>query len=293
VPRIEVKAFVDRTTATIADRITYTISALYVPDIQITMPEVGSQIAGLRIVDFGEEGPGAVDNRLEFTKWYRLQADIAGTYIIPSMGVAYTDKDAGARELKTPQIFIQVTSALAAAGNEGRQDIIDIKPLEQPRRDLRPFVIGGAAVLVVALAAAGALVYVRRRRKLPAGPPTPAHVLALEAFERLQQERLIERGVVHEHYFRLSDIFRRYLENRFNVPAVEQTTQELLPEISKLPGVSPAVLAKARNFLVHADLVKFAKHAPAAEEIAACHTEVLDVIQETKQEERPEAAPAQ
>ena len=92
-PLIEVNAQTDRTTATLAQPIIYTLSALYDPVIKVQLPEVGSQIAGLRIVDFGEEGPKEIDHYLEFKKWYKLRADIVGTYIIPSMIVSFKDKD--------------------------------------------------------------------------------------------------------------------------------------------------------------------------------------------------------
>ncbi|MFC1592364.1 hypothetical protein ACFL43_07550, partial [Thermodesulfobacteriota bacterium] len=128
IPRVEVKAATDRTTATIADQITYTLSAVYAPDVKITMPEVGAKIAGLRIVDFGEDGPRQVDSRMEYRKWYRLQADIAGAYIIPSMTVSYVDGDGGKQELQAPQIFLEVKSTLTDEEGERMEDIVDIKP---------------------------------------------------------------------------------------------------------------------------------------------------------------------
>ena len=63
IPTIEVQAKTDRTTATIADPIVFTISALYAPGIKVQIPEIGSQLAGLRITDFGEEGPVEIDTR--------------------------------------------------------------------------------------------------------------------------------------------------------------------------------------------------------------------------------------
>ena len=100
-------------------------------------------------------------------------------------------------------------------------------------------------------------------------------------------ERLVEKGVVREHYFRLSDIIRRYIENRFSIPAVEQTTQELLPGIMRLAGMNDAAKSGMQEFLQHSDMVKFAKYLPGQEEIESSEQKVVRIIQETKKEEAP------
>jgi len=220
-PPVEITAQTDRTTATIAETITFTLSALYGRGSSVQLPEVGTQIAGLRIVDFGEDGPREIDNRLEYKKWYKLQADIVGSYIIPSMTASYTVPDNSTRrELKTPQIFIQVKSTLTNEKGETATDILDIKPQQEVARDLRPWIIGGSAAAVLAAALAGLLWYLRRRKKQQLEVRKAAHEIAFEELAKLKQQQLVERGIVREHYFRLSDIFRRYIENRFSIPAV-------------------------------------------------------------------------
>ncbi len=281
---VEVTAHTDRTTATLADDITFTLTVCYENELHVRFPEIGSQIAGLRIVDFGEEGPREVDNRQEFKKWYRLRSDITGAFIIPSMAVTYTDTDTSEKEIKTPQIFIEIKSAINAEDGEALQDILDIKPLQEVKRDLTPYIIGGSACIVLITIAIGILLYINKRTKRAQEPPKPAHVLAFEELEKLQKEHLIEKGGVREHYFRLSDIFRRYIENRFYIPAVEQTTQELLPELTNRRDIDDATKKTSRDFLVHSDLIKFAKHKPSGEEIDGSYQHVVKVINTTKEE---------
>jgi hypothetical protein len=111
-----------------------------------------------------------------------------------------------------------------------------------------------------------------------------------EELEKLKGEHLIEKGIVREHYFRLSDIFRRYIENRFAIPAVEQTTQELLPEIMGLDAMHASAKSEVREFLHHSDMVKFAKYLPARDEVDANEQKVVRIIEETKiQEILPQA----
>ena len=62
-PPVEAKTEVDKTTATTGDLIRYTLSAHSDPQIEVEIPEMGSQIAGFRIVDMGESDPAERDGR--------------------------------------------------------------------------------------------------------------------------------------------------------------------------------------------------------------------------------------
>lgn len=263
-PPVVVSAETDRTTATVRDPITYTLTLHHDPGVIVRLPEVGTRIAGLRIVDIGGSGPEPVDTVVRLKKWYRLRADLAGTYIIPSLTIPCTLADGTPLELKTPQIFLQVTAARGPAPEADMQDIRDIKPLQQARRDMRPWFAGAAIGIGVLALAAAVLLYVRARRRRQSAPPVPAHEQALAELDRLAQERLFETGGFQEHYFRLSEILRRYLENRFHVPAVEQTTQELLPALAAVPALARRDLERCRTFLERADLIKFARSTPSA-----------------------------
>jgi hypothetical protein len=278
---IVVSAQTDRTIAALDETIRFTLSVTCPQHVQLHMPEIGSLIAGLRIVDFGEIGPRLVDNSLVFEKWFDLRADLSGVYILPAMTVRAVDHDE-TREITTPQIFIKVGAHSVRADNETMQDIIDIKPPAALPRDPRLFVMAGVIAVVLFLVGLAAGLYVRRSRAAALVPQKPAHVLAYEQLEQLERERLVERGIVHTHYVRLSDIFRQYLQNRFAISAVEQTTQELLRSIKGLSDLSVAGKKNTRDFLLQADLVKFAKYRPEKQNIVFNQQQVRDIIDQTR-----------
>ena len=64
IPSVKVIAKTDRTNATVSQSIVYTISVQYLSEIKVTLPEAGAKIAGLRITDFGENGPLERDGQL-------------------------------------------------------------------------------------------------------------------------------------------------------------------------------------------------------------------------------------
>lgn len=108
----------------------------------------------------------------------------------------------------------------------------------------------------------------RRRRKpaaeriLPYEPSVPPEQAALRALGDLEREALPARGLVKEHYARLSLILRAYLERRFSVPAVESTTEEIRRRWRPEPSLPRDDVDEALTLFEEADLVKFARFDP-------------------------------
>lgn len=164
---------------------------------------------------------------------------------------------------------------------ETMQDILDIKgPLALPPL-WWPWLL---ATLLILLAGLLAWWLWRRRRPRPLPAPPSPHELALHDLEALERESdLADR----EFYYRLSALLRGYLEARFRLPALEMTTEELLPRLEAL-----AIPAESRQntarLLRRADPVKYAgRAAPAAmraQDLDTARALVLATRLEQKQE---------
>jgi hypothetical protein len=286
-PPVEVRAEVDRAVATTGDLIRYAISVDSDPAIEPHIPEVGSEIADLTIVDSGQEGPREVDRRRLVERWYQLRADLVGSYIIPPVTVSYTEKGGEERKLKTSQIFVEVKSVMR--DGEMAQDIRGIKSPVPIPRDYTFYLTVAGLVVLVSLMAAGALWFYGHRRKGEwAPPPIPSHELALKELDQLKRDDLIAKGIMREYYFRLSEIFRRYLERRYRFPAVERTTDEIAPDLIRLPTCGEETKVNARHLLEHADLVKFARLVPPREDAEREYTCAVEFVRETSETEGSE-----
>src|SRR5439155_17177966 len=117
--------------------------------------------------------------------------------------------------------------SLIAGLKEPPKDILPIKDPMPPPAPASPglWKAALAAAGILALAAAG-LYWGSRRRKL-GPPPEPAHVVALRRRQELGHRELESPDSVEPFYVALSEILRRYLEGRFGLPVMEQTTQEI------------------------------------------------------------------
>ncbi len=93
----------------------------------------------------------------------------------------------------------------------------------------------------------------------------PAHVIALRELAELKQDGLWQRGNIKGYYSRLTTILRTYIELRFKTQALEETTDQIIRDLKAL-DIDPMVVARFGTMLRLADLAKFAKAKPLADE---------------------------
>ena len=111
---------------------------------------------------------------------------------------------------------------------------------------------------------------------------TPAHILALNSLKKLENKKLIDKKDIKEYYSSISEIIRRYIENRFNFPALELTTYEILNIITAVIKKEESITLK--NILEISDLVKFAKKIPDQIENVKNLNLATDFVKKTKKE---------
>lgn len=95
----------------------------------------------------------------------------------------------------------------------------------------------------------------------PSPPAIPAHERAMQQLAVLGQQKLWKQGRLEQFYTELSMIMREYLEKRFNVPALESTTREILPMLKKT-NFPPNLTGSLHEILQEADMAKFAQNPP-------------------------------
>ena len=214
---------------------------------------------------------------------------MAGAYTIPGVAVEYRVPGKPKAMLRCAALFVQIESMVG--GDDS--DIRDIQePLSVASRYTKYYLWGGLAAIVLIVAAALGVVYYRRRVKslLAGPPPVPAHELAYAELEHLLKLDLIAAGKTKEFYYRLSNIVRHYIENRFRLMAPERTTEEFLVEMSRSHALSDSHKGLIAEFLDHCDLVKYAKFAPTEAQIKATCDSAMHFIDETKETASASAA---
>ena len=92
------------------------------------------------------------------------------------------------------------------------------------------------------------------------------HVVAMEALEALGEKKLWQNGFHKQYYTELTDILRLYIHGRFGIPAMEQTSEQILASLRGVDDVSKSCMQNLRQIFSESDLVKFAKYLPIADD---------------------------
>lgn len=209
----------------------------------------------------------------------------SGFYAIPPFKFELNE---GKDSLFTNPLFLEVHT-LPVDTLEGKYK--DIKePFDEPFnwRWYLPVVLWGlAAILAVQIIVLIVLRLTRKNKKQEDVKPkevVPAHILALSALEKIQKEAVWREGKVKEYYSELSDTIRLYIEQRFELPALESTTDEIMKAF-RSRVVDSESKERLEQLLRLSDLVKFAKMNPLESEFEISLKNAFDFVNGTKRED--------
>lgn len=167
--------------------------------------------------------------------------------------------------------------------------IFDIKqPLSEPfsiKDWLKDNWIWLAAILAVLIGVFFLVKYLRREKPVVVEekivPKVPVHEIALEKLKQLNKQQLWQNGKVKTYHSEVSEILREYIEDRYKVNALEETTSEIMYGL-RLHQVPEDLKLKLSQTLTLADLVKFAKEQPLANENENSLTNAIEFVEATK-----------
>lgn len=240
----------------------------YVFDFPALPEVVGLDLARRRIDDPRPAATSGLIWSQTITSVARLSGDIE----LPSIPVRYARKPEGDadpvfdNEIAMPPVTLRVRSALTGA--DAIDQPRDIAGVIDPPWTLAEFLYEYGGGLAVALAIGGIVAawFVFRRGREAKRPLIPADTLALRELDALAAEDLFRKGESRTHYYRLSEIVRRYIERQFSVAAPEMTTEEFLATTATRRGGLPGDAGALRRFLESCDMVKYAAWAPSADD---------------------------
>lgn len=161
-------------------------------------------------------------------------------------------------------------------------DIIDIEGvLDHPYHDLWVLLIFFVAAIILSAGLFVLIRIIKRRRQGRHKTLTP-HGLAEWELARLGDVRLISFGDYAAYYHRLSEILRRYLQERFSYPAIDQTTPEIVKGLSERSEFAENHRKEVSNFLFFADSVRFARQETSREKAMGDRERILAFVLVTR-----------
>jgi hypothetical protein len=219
-------------------------------------PIVKDSIGSFEIVTVERKGT-------EFQWLIRLTTIDSGKVFLLPVEFGYKVKgDTNTHKAFTNSLLLNITGVSI----DSQGEIKDIKlPMSAPWlfEDFLPYLIA----LIVLAALAGGYYYYRRKMKqkkdilADVKVIIPPHREAMTALRVLEEKKLWQQGLVKEYYSEITEIIRRFFERRWNIIALEMTTDEILLQIKHVPEAL-IVWKEMGSFFLTADLVKFAKYQP-------------------------------
>ena len=190
------------------------------------------------------------------------------------------------RTNRTEVLLLNVQSVILEEGTE----LKDIKqPMEAPIgwSDIWPWILGIVLLILIAYILKKYVFTKKEALKIEKQKVIiPADIIALKELITLEKAKIWQEGKIKEYHSSLSEIVRRYTEERFQFIALELTTDEIIDELkSKL---NQEQIQNLKTLLQRADLAKFAKSKPIESENTESMVLAKNFVKNTKQKKENE-----
>jgi len=241
---------VEPTTFTVGDSISLQIHAVAQKNIQLSILH-DDAFGSFVVTDEATLLDVPVEGGRQWVWAYQLDTFDASTTSIPDINLHWTDAKGQTGTIAIDPLPVQVATVAGDALQE--MELRDLKgtlPLFS-KTGFWPFLILGGILLA-------GLVWITRaifKKQKPTLSPHAKAMLALQDLRSSDQD-------VHAFYTSMSNIVRTYVEDRFQISAHGQTTREFLIAEKENPRLEHSDRQALADFLVAADLVKFARHEP-------------------------------
>ena len=256
-----VKAEIDTTNIRIGEQFQLKIS---VDETQnVIIPKI--QLKGLEVID--STRIDTIKNSL--IRRYILTGFDSGAFYIPQQQIFVKNQ-----VFLTDSLLINIATIAIDTTKLKKFPIKSIKKEPYTFDDFRIYIY----LILAILAIIGFWIYwfVIKKRKETEDAPTyrtlPPFEEAILRLNELEEKLLWQNNKIKEYYSELTEIVRGYIERELKVPALENTTDEVLAMIKDFKNLdsietSKETIKKLKDLLREADLVKFAKSKPLAIEI--------------------------
>ena len=267
---VKADAKLDTNIMLVGDQIGFRIGLTLPENYNFSWPVFNDTLTGnIEIIKKSKVDTMATNNGLmTIGQDFTITAFDSGYYLIPPIIFKYgVQGEALSGQVETEPYLLNVFTVEV----DTTKSFMPIKgPMKAPYTlaEILPWILLAIAILLIA----GLVIYflIKKEKNIPLfaprpKPKLPPHTIALNALDKLRDEKVWQQGQVKKYHTRLTEIVRIYIEDRMEVRAVEMTSPEILGSIRKT-GLDKKDIDLLKEILELADLVKFAKLKPQPSE---------------------------
>lgn len=250
------------------------------PDIEDILPESIELIKKSKInikKDSQNKGVSLIRQRYIITSFEE------GYQKIPEFGIKFKDSI-----YQSNLLYLHV-STVKIDTSKGIYDLMPIFEVDYTIKDqikdvvdnYWPYILGVFGILVLIILFI-LLKNLTKKEEIIAPPPIiPAHISALAVLTDLKKEEAWTFEDKKKYYSNVIDTLREYLENRFDITALEKTTDEIISDL-KFSDIIDSDKVFLKSILQETDLVKFAKYKPSNSDGEAVLLKSIEFVEKTK-----------
>ena len=287
---VTVRLIVENPDVTLDDDIVLRVEAECPEGVNVELPDIKEDQFDAFVTNDSKpmEKKLTAQGTMLFSRLYGLEPLNEGEATIDSFKIMVKE-NGETRDIDTEELTLTIKEG-EKLGEGLAEDELELMAIRSPwRKGWILWSAGGVAVLAIA----SLLIWRRRRReKMVAEIRKSPLEVALSALEQLEKDDLVAKGELKEYYGRVSSILREYVEGRYGLQAPERTTEEFMEDLRRDSGtLSKEQKSLLEKFLMHCDLVKFAKFEPSADEVRETFESCKDFV--VAAGEKPEEAESQ
>jgi hypothetical protein len=257
---VSVNAYLDTNTIWVGDQVHFTIEVTKDQQIDVQLPVFSNTLGDEIEIIEQYETDTSIKNGKHFIKQQMLvTAFDSGMYFVPRLPVIVLH-DNRTDTIETSPTFLDVLPFYIQDLKGEAADIKDIKKVPVTFRELLPYLL---VYLLLGIIIPGIYYWLKYHKKKPAlqlvKPREPAYIIAERELDELKKEKLWQKKEVKEFYVRLTTILRKYIENQFEIKALEQTTSQILQSVNNYGLFDSETRQILADMLPLADMVKFAR----------------------------------
>lgn len=259
------------------------------PEYELHCPAMNEVLKQFKIHSLKEQPEKLTDNNKILKVYhYELEPLETGQCEIGALTFTFAPKDPqqelNQSTLTTEPLWIEVTTSLPVDIQDITiEDIEDV--VEMKARYHWIGFVGGGVVLGIIVIVTIAFLCKKKAVVETTRIYKSAHQIAYEMLKAIADENMVEQGQIKLFYEKLSGCLRQYIENRFQLRAPEQTTEEFLENLKTSSVLKLEHKQELQKFLEHCDLVKFARYQPTNDQINESLTMAEQFVEKTKSDE--------
>ena len=277
----------DADTIVVGQPFDYQLSLTIPKDYFVEWKQFGDTLSkSIDVINVEDVKTTAINNsdNVIMTQNLTLTSFDTGYVYVPEIAITYSKslQDSIRYTLRTDEKELYVTT-VAVDTTEAFRPIKGVMRQGFTAKEVFPWV----ALAIIIAGVVYLIIYLKKHKKTKEvvveekkKPTIPAIITARAKLAEMKDNEVWNTPKTKDYYTDLTDIAREYLEGQFEIDAIEMTTDEIMDAVNQL-NISNLTKSKLQDTLTTADLVKFAKANPSAEQNKQSFSDINNFVEDS------------